>query len=1542
MHTVRREQFIVRVLRAGSVVPAGMGFTIADRHILTCAHVVNTALGRGQRAQDEPGPEVRIQVDFPMLGDAGGGPSRSCKVLAWAPPPLSGVTGEDIAVLELAGEDMPAGSGAARLSSQVSPGDSDVSVFGYPGTPPRWATGAWTTLRLRGEVGGGALQLDTSSESAIRVQPGYSGSPVVMSDATGDTVLGMLAVASDDSAVRDAYAIPLSRVAAAWPGLSGVTTPPCPYRGLLPFSAADADAGLFVGRDEEVTGLRQMLEAQRLVMVAGPSGVGKSSLVNAGLVAMLRNDGWIADTFRPGRAPVDALALALLRIEQPGEPATLDGLARWAARLRAEGLAHPGEQLALLRGGPVLLCADQLEEVLDPEVCPPEARAEFLDLLLSLPDAPGSGLRVVCTLRADLLSRLLEYPDSGVRLRDRLYTLSPMGRQRLEKVIAEPAATEAVRYEEGLVALIAKDASGVGGLPLLEFALTELWPGQRQRRITFAAYFAVGGVVGALRGYADRVHEELLLRFPPERVRRVLLALVRSHGGAAQATRRIVPRDRLSGDWPIVQALAASRLVVLDVPHAAGDSLGGTSETAELAHEALIREWPTLESWVNEDAEFQRWLAVMEDRAAEGDLLSNARLGEADRWLTERPDEIPEAVRRLIVDSRTEWLIRVQELEEARTRAEAAAREAEARRLAAAAELLQAVRGGSSQVALGLAIESVRSAPTLEGDIAIRNAMRGLAVRRRSLPDSRNGWALDFSADGARVAVGGNDSDIRVMNATTGAELARYDRGGVVNQVAFSLDGNTLAVASGSLAKQACMVFVLDPATGAMLWALGHGEAVLRVAFSRDSTLLAAGSDDGHVFVFEAAVGELLWDIELGGAVRALAFSPDGFRIAVASTAPSESIVRNDPTIVRLVNVRTGAERWQADSAAVLQALAFSPDGRWIVTGDEHGHARVLNAATGDELWQAQVTAGIRSAAFSTDGRRVALGTEGGGAWLLDADSGVELVRARHDNPVRAVRAGPGDLDLTFASVPEERAGNTQVMDATSGAELWRLPGTTAYNVTFSPDGTRLAARGTKQDFWMADAATDAETWRVDLGHHPGGGVFSPDGSTIAVGGGDGGGGSARLLDSATGAERWRLDYPHWVGHLRFSPEGDRLALTCGPDGASSPGVNSARVIDVATGTELWHMDHAGDGNLMRMVEFSPDGRYVATGCGVTTGPSLRMLDAATGAEAWHLELGATTLLHGDKPWLRDPGRDSTYGHMVSELAFSPAGGHMAVTVPGSARREGYAAVLDVATGAEVWRTDFVARRLAYSPDGAWLAVGSSEKDEAPSIRVLDALTGAELSRLGHDKMINTVTFSTDGTRVATASTDQTARVFDVDSGTELSRIEHSAPVAAAEFSPDGRRLVTASDHSTYMWAIDRDLLLRQAEQRLVRNLTADEWRRYFRAEPYRRISAELPDERLNEYARMAQRHWAACLPARYATIDDPDSFFADLGLRVADRITQLTGQLWRGDEAADQADAEGLSIAERVGRARRQAEEIIVAEMVLLDPEPEAENLGD
>ncbi len=248
-----------------------MGFVVGERHILTCAHVVNTVLGRAQRAQQAPGQAVRVQVDFPVLGDAQGALLRSCRVAVWVPPPVSGTAGGDVAGLVLVGEGLPAGAGPARLAEAGNVREAEVAVFGYPGEPPRRQDGAWAACRLRGAVGAGMIQLDADSEAAFRAQPGYSGPPAVVANGAGDVVVGMLAVTSRDGDGRDAYAIPIAHLVDAWPDVLE-TVPACPYRGLEPFRAADAEAGLFVGRETETDQLFSMVDERALVVVVGPSG----------------------------------------------------------------------------------------------------------------------------------------------------------------------------------------------------------------------------------------------------------------------------------------------------------------------------------------------------------------------------------------------------------------------------------------------------------------------------------------------------------------------------------------------------------------------------------------------------------------------------------------------------------------------------------------------------------------------------------------------------------------------------------------------------------------------------------------------------------------------------------------------------------------------------------------------------------------------------------------------------------------------------------------------------------------------------------------------------------------------------------------------------------------------------------------------------------------------------------------------------------------------------------------------------------------------
>ena len=642
-----REGFVVAVRRNGSALPAGVGFVVAKRHVVTCAHVVNVALGRAPRDQDMPGPDTRIEIVFPMLGDAEGAPVRACRLERWLPPPRSGPYGGDIACLVLVGEDIPAEAGSARLVDPVTMRDVSVDLFGFPGDPSRTLNGAWAEHRLRGAVGGGVIQLDADSQSALQVQPGYSGSPAIISDGYGDAVIGMLAVASDDRMVRDAYAIPVERLVDIWPEvLADRTLPACPYRGLQVFSRNDAEDGLFVGREVEVEQLRKMVDLHSLTVVVGPSGVGKSSLVTAGLIPMMEREGWNTTLFRPGQHPFDALAKALLVVERPGVMLTRNDLNDLANQLRSDGLARYAAQLRLLTSKPTLLYVDQFEETLTGGS--PDERRAFLDLVLTELTSNETGLHIVCTLRADFLVQILEYPDCGPRLQDRLLTLSPMRVKGLERVIKEPALVRGVEYEEGLAMHIADDAIAGGGLPLLEFALTELWSCQQRKQIRYSDYFSIGGVSGRLSGYAEQVFAELVQRYPEGRIQKVMLKLVRSRGGAAEATRRIVQKIILEDEWPLIEELARRRLIVIS------SDITGYIVTVELSHEALIQAWARFKIWVDDDSEFQRWLVFAEERALEGDTLYGVRLEEAQKWLAGRSADISPEIVQLIDRSEAE------------------------------------------------------------------------------------------------------------------------------------------------------------------------------------------------------------------------------------------------------------------------------------------------------------------------------------------------------------------------------------------------------------------------------------------------------------------------------------------------------------------------------------------------------------------------------------------------------------------------------------------------------------------------------------------------------------------------------------------------------------------------------------------------------------------------------------------------------------------------------------------------------------------------
>ena len=456
------------------------------------------------------------------------------------------------------------------------------------------------------------------------------------------------------------YNAPASQLAATTTA-SEVTAPPLltpipnPYRGLEAFEAEHA--ANYFGRTTMVAKLLTKVQSTNFVAVVGPSGSGKSSLVRAGLVTALREGNmpgsrdWQVAIIRPGDDPLRALATPLVAQIGPALPPVerLKQVRAMATGLQ-DGSLPIGDVLAEVRSqqpglSRLLLIFDQFEESFT--LCSDDAlRRTFLQTLLVAANTPW--LTILFTLRADFYGRVLEDEPFGRRVDSGLVNVLPMTAAERRAAIEQPAINGGRRFEEGLVQAILDDIeTEPGELPLLQFALTELWERQTPTGLlTHAAYTDIGGVTGAIAQRADQTLKNLHAD-EQATVRRIFMRLVRvaqPDEGAEDTKRRITLAEVDATMQALVYKLADARLLVTGRDEQSG------SETVEVAHEALIRGWAELKIWLNSDREFllwrQRlrslvanWLASKQD---EGALLRGALLTEATIWLQTRRADLSE------------------------------------------------------------------------------------------------------------------------------------------------------------------------------------------------------------------------------------------------------------------------------------------------------------------------------------------------------------------------------------------------------------------------------------------------------------------------------------------------------------------------------------------------------------------------------------------------------------------------------------------------------------------------------------------------------------------------------------------------------------------------------------------------------------------------------------------------------------------------------------------------------------------------------------
>lgn len=1176
---------------------------------------------------------------------------------------------------------------------------------------------------------------------------------------------------------------------------SGADLPPNPYKGLRAFD--EADAADFFGRDdllEEMLGRLSHDDLRgRLLLVVGGSGTGKSSAVRAGLLPRVRagrapgSDRWLVTTMLPGGSPFKELAESLRRV------ATGD-TSRLANELAREGGIDRVVR-GLARDGDVLLVVDQFEELFT--MAFEQDQRAFLRGILHAVSAPDSRLRVVATLRADFYDRPLAVQPFGAAVGDATVTIPAMLPSELEAAIVEPAARVGASIEQGLVTeLVSAVADQPAALPSLQFALYELAERSPTRRLTRAAYRELGGVDGAIASRAEALYS---MSDDPERatVRRMFERLV-AVAAEGEPTRRRAARTELSsasGEGStdeVIDRWVEARLLTLDRHPQT------RAPTVEVAHEALLREWPRLRGWIEGDREALMALGRLRDAAAsweelgrdQGALYRGARLEGVLDVTSERADRLPALEREFInasVEERereaSDALDRVARQARAnrRLRLQLAAiavalvvalaggfvavdqrgearqerQRATARELAAAAE---ASLDDDPERSILLALAAIDAAGNDVPPEAVEALHHAVTASRVVMTVPGVGGAVDWSADGTTFVTEGpeNTGLVDLRDATTGKSIRSFHGHDVdLNGVAFSADGTMLATTGDDGALR-----VWDPMTGRLVLEhvdpayepdSGQPLKVTGPSFSGDGSLVAAGFWDS-VRVIDVATGEVVREVPAIDA-SGTAISPDGRTVAIGSFHD----------VVRVVGIRSGLETARLgseDGDNFAWQVAWSPDGRWITTVGDDMTVKLWDAAAGVLAFSGSGHgASVNGVDWAPDGARLATTSTDGTAIVWELTDGglrtvLELSARGRGQGLWGVAFSP---DGTRLMTGDGSITATTVWDigASGGAEWPNLPAFPWSGVDFTADGELV---------WTRDGAT-LQVTNVATGElietlgPPTDEDAAEIGPVDVIRGGD-----------AVAASYW--DGPIAVWDLGSS----RRAVTFQLSG-QSPGFSwSADGERVAVGTDREDV----------VVVLDPDGETIAS--------------------------------------VREHARQR-----ITSFSLSPDGSRLATTREGQDRVDPAdmpVTIWDLASGEVVSTIDTAAANVEFAPTGDLLVSSRRVENVAD---VWDAVSGERVATISSPAPIDWLTFSPDGTSLASAHPDGTLRIWDPRTGVlGLTLGGDGGPIVAMAFSPDGTKLATnGGDGIARVWALDLGDLIAIATDRLTRGFTDDECRQY-------------------------------------------------------------------------------------------------------------------
>ncbi len=1157
----------------------------------------------------------------------------------------------------------------------------------------------------------------------------------------------------------------------------------CPYKGLASFGPDDAR--LFFGRERLVGELAARTVGSGLLAVVGASGSGKSSLIAAGLLPSLRegllpgSKRWHPVAMRPGPHPLETLAALGLESVDPTER--------------------------------LVLVVDQFEELFT--LCTDEdERGRFADRIVAIADDPDRAV-VVVGLRGDYYDRCAAYPALAALLAANQVLVGPMALDELRRAVELPARRAGARVESALVERIVSELGHeAGGLPLLSTALVELWFAQTDSWLRLETHESLGGVRGAVARLAESSYGELSTD-QQEAARRLFLRLVQTGEDGTLARRRVPLTELDLGRDPelaaVVATLTADRLLTAH---------GGA---VEVAHEAVLREWPRLQSWLSEDAQgrevrehltesARRWKEQDRDAA---DLYRGARLSATRDWASAHQRELNALEREFLAESSAESEHELTKQRRTNRRLKG---------LLAGVGLLLALAIGAggialvsrsdarheATVALGrqlgaeavsepridramlLARESLRldRSPQTEGTLLATLLRSPALIGTFSLPPSDRPQELRVSPDGHEIAVVANTNRMYLFDARTHKQL------------------RTLPLANFDYDYVPGTHDLFAGGTGSLPYLLvdtGTGRAVRRFELSQ------------------------LWENTLSTPVEPLIITPDGRRAFLlwavehpdgtvgASYAEAWSIQHGGPS--RLVPLH---------ATGILAATA-TPDGRLIVVDDnvittwDTATMKRISTVAGPHL-----SGPDARGALSPNGHTFAYGLADGTVHFFDVATGKTTTgQGGHSAEVESLAFSPDSRLLV--STGDDRT--VIVWDANTGEPVERLVGHggRVISAAFSKNGKTLysvSLDGTVLEWDLAGSRRFGDPVRV--GQTLNGNNASPD------------------------------DPVPRTPILAISADGRTFAVHSAPASIalySTDSLQPLRTIALPPGSPVWAAAWAGPELVLgtdsgAVEEWSTSGapRLTRRLAGLPTGRHRPVRGLAT-ADSGHL-VAAIDGYIGPRPKAGGPHLD--YGYLViwrdgrivgkplrlrtfaDSVAFSADGSKLALTTD-----DGRVLVIDPDTGRAERTIPVVAPAnsvVSFSPDGT-LAVGAW----SGIVQLRDAATGAQL---GHNVEVaqwpvDAIAFDPTGKTFATSlgPGGSAARIWSTSTlqqfGSDLGGTGSDQNMA---FTPDGRYLLVAADDGRVTrWPVSLAAWEQHACAVAGRNFTREEWSRYVGSRPY-------------------------------------------------------------------------------------------------------------